>query len=87
MLRMFVQAKFAKCMRDCKALDRRLTPTEVDITFARVRDHVCRFCACRMQPSTSQRHFVQVKDKGARKINFNQFLDALDQVSLFTLEA
>ena len=44
------QAKFAKCMRDCKALDRRLTPTEVDITFARVSALCCAFYESRLRP-------------------------------------
>lgn len=31
-------AKWAKLCRDCKIVDRRVSPTEVDLTFARVRE-------------------------------------------------
>jgi hypothetical protein len=40
---------FAKMAKDCKILDKNLTATDIDLTFAKI------------------------KDKAARKINFNQF--------------
>jgi len=47
--------QFAKLTKDCGLLDKKLTSTDVDLTFAKV------------------------KDKTARKINFTQFQNALEQ--------
>lgn len=44
--------EFAKLCKDCKLLNKKITTTDVDITFAKV------------------------KTKGARKINYNQFIEA-----------
>uniref|UniRef100_A0A0G4HN69 EF-hand domain-containing protein n=1 Tax=Chromera velia CCMP2878 TaxID=1169474 RepID=A0A0G4HN69_9ALVE len=48
---------FAKLSKDCALLDKKLTATDIDLIFAKV------------------------KDKSARKITFQQFIDALDHMA------
>ena len=48
---------FAKCAKDNKLLDKRLTSTDVDLIFARI------------------------KDKGSRRITFEQFVEGLEAMA------
>lgn len=56
-LREMDSAKFAKVMRDCGLVDRRLNPADVDLIF------------------------TMSKTKGLRRLQFEQFVDALHRVA------
>ena len=49
--------QFAKCIKDLKILDKKVTSTDVDLVFAKI------------------------KDKTARRISYNEFMNGLDLVA------
>lgn len=67
-------------MQECKLLDKSFTATDVDLIFSKVltfMQHVAAVSCSVMFAHTSNIVSLQIKDKSARKINFEQFKTGL----------